>query len=124
MHAVVYFDHIHPLICTYTDSERSYESDDDASAQPRSRRVTFSPIPDSDTYSYSEEDSLYDRAQVEAELTAVEAFEIFPDADIWANAYDLFRFSERPGDRAVDVSASFVPPAVRRPEVDYAAVDW
>ena len=40
------------------------------------------------------------------ELTAVEAFEIFPDADIWANAYDLFRFSERPGDRPPDVCFS------------------
>ncbi|KAI0339481.1 hypothetical protein BDW22DRAFT_1409092 [Trametopsis cervina] len=33
-------------------------------------------------------------------VTAVESFEVLPDADIWANAYDLFRFSERPGDRA------------------------
>ena len=40
------------------------------------------------------------------ELTAVEAFEIFPDADIWANAYDLFRFSERPGDRPPEVCFS------------------
>lgn len=37
-------------------------------------------------------------------VTAVESFEIFPDADIWANAYDLFRFNERPGDRPTDVS--------------------
>lgn len=36
-------------------------------------------------------------------LTAVESYEILPDADIWANAYDLFRFSERPGDRPPDV---------------------
>ena len=39
-------------------------------------------------------------------VTAVESFEIFPDADIWANAYDLFRFSERPGERPIDVSCS------------------
>lgn len=32
-------------------------------------------------------------------VTAVESYEVLPDADIWANAYDLFRFSERPGDR-------------------------
>jgi RNA polymerase II-associated factor 1 len=37
------------------------------------------------------------------DLTAVDSYEIFPDIDIWANAYDLFRFSERPGERAVDV---------------------
>jgi len=36
-------------------------------------------------------------------VTAVESYEIFPDADIWANAYDLFRFSERPGERNVEV---------------------
>lgn len=32
-------------------------------------------------------------------VTAVDSYEVLPDADIWANAYDLFRFSERPGDR-------------------------
>lgn len=36
-------------------------------------------------------------------VTAVESYEIFPDAEIWANAYDLFRFSERPGERPPDV---------------------
>lgn len=37
------------------------------------------------------------------DITAVESYEILPDADIWANAYDLFRFAERPGDRPLDV---------------------
>lgn len=37
-------------------------------------------------------------------VTAVGSYEILPDTEIWANAYDLFRFSERPGDRAADVS--------------------
>ncbi|KAL5492506.1 hypothetical protein ACEPAI_3953 [Sanghuangporus weigelae] len=36
-------------------------------------------------------------------VAAVESYELLPDAEIWANAYDLFRFSERPGDRAPDV---------------------
>ena len=40
-------------------------------------------------------------------VTAVESYELLPDADIWANAYDLFRFSERPGDRAADVCWPF-----------------
>ena len=40
-------------------------------------------------------------------LTAVKSYEVFPDDDIWANAYDLFRFSERPGDRPPDVRTSF-----------------
>ena len=39
------------------------------------------------------------------DVTAVESYEILPDADIWANAYDLFRFAERPGDRPLDVSS-------------------
>lgn len=32
-------------------------------------------------------------------VTAIESYEVLPDANIWANAYDLFRFSERPGDK-------------------------
>ena len=36
-------------------------------------------------------------------LTAVDSYEVLPDADIWANAYDLFRFSERPGERPAEV---------------------
>lgn len=34
---------------------------------------------------------------------AVESYEVLPDADTWANAYDLFKFSERPGDRNPEV---------------------
>jgi RNA polymerase II-associated factor 1 len=40
-------------------------------------------------------------------VNAVESYEIFPDSDIWANAYDLFRFSERPGERPPDVRPSY-----------------
>lgn len=36
-------------------------------------------------------------------LKAIDSFEIYPDAEIWANAYDLFKFSERPGERPIDV---------------------
>jgi len=36
-------------------------------------------------------------------ITPVGSYEIFPNVDIWANTYDLFRFSERPGERASDV---------------------
>ena len=36
-------------------------------------------------------------------VTAVESYAVLPDVDIWANQYDLFRFSERPGERPVDV---------------------
>ena len=38
------------------------------------------------------------------DVTAVDSYDVFPDAEIWANAYDLFRFSERPGERPPDVS--------------------
>ncbi|PCH44148.1 hypothetical protein WOLCODRAFT_90676 [Wolfiporia cocos MD-104 SS10] len=44
-------------------------------------------------------------------VTALESYEILPDAEIWANAYDLFRFSERPGER---------PPEVEDPRLDCA----
>lgn len=39
-------------------------------------------------------------------LKAVDSFEVLPDIRIWANAYDLVKFSERPGDRGVEVSLS------------------
>ena len=36
-------------------------------------------------------------------VTPVASYEIFPNVEIWANTYDLFRFSERPGERPSDV---------------------
>ncbi|PSR76304.1 hypothetical protein PHLCEN_2v8536 [Hermanssonia centrifuga] len=48
-------------------------------------------------------------------VTAVESYEIFPDADVWANAYDLFRFSERPGDRPLDAEDPRLDCAILRP---------
>jgi RNA polymerase II-associated factor 1 len=36
-------------------------------------------------------------------VTAIESYEMLPDADVWPNQYDLFRFSERPGERTADV---------------------
>jgi len=38
-------------------------------------------------------------------LRAIAASEALPDVDMWANAYDLFRFSERPGERGPEVRA-------------------
>lgn len=43
-------------------------------------------------------------------LKAVDSYEILPDADIWENAYDLFRFAERPGERPNDVRHSLIEP--------------
>ncbi|THH28830.1 hypothetical protein EUX98_g5361 [Antrodiella citrinella] len=48
-------------------------------------------------------------------VTAVESYDILPDADIWANAYDLFRFSERPGDRPPDAEDPRLDCAILRP---------
>jgi len=48
-------------------------------------------------------------------VTAVDSYEIFPDAEIWANAYDLFRFSERPGERPTDVEDPRLDCAILRP---------
>ncbi len=47
-------------------------------------------------------------------LRAVATYEVLPDADVWANAYDLFRFSERPGERGPEVR--------RRPA--FSSLDW
>ncbi|KAF7770363.1 hypothetical protein Agabi119p4_6337 [Agaricus bisporus var. burnettii] len=49
------------------------------------------------------------------DITAVDSYPILPDADIWPNQYDLFRFSERPGDRAVDVEDERLDCAILRP---------
>ncbi|THU92733.1 RNA polymerase II-associated protein [Dendrothele bispora CBS 962.96] len=48
-------------------------------------------------------------------VTAVESYEILPDDNIWANQYDLFRFSERPGERNVDVEDLRLDCAILRP---------
>jgi RNA polymerase II-associated factor 1 len=48
-------------------------------------------------------------------LRAVESYEILPDPDIWANAYDLFRFAERPGERPPEQSDLRLDSAILRP---------
>lgn len=48
-------------------------------------------------------------------VTAVESYEILPDVEIWANAYDLFRFQERPGERPLDVPDPRLDCAILRP---------
>ncbi|KAF5335997.1 hypothetical protein D9611_006303 [Ephemerocybe angulata] len=48
-------------------------------------------------------------------LTAVESFPILPDAEIWANRYDLFRFTERPGERPAEVEDERLDCAILRP---------
>ncbi|KAJ7491888.1 RNA polymerase II-associated protein [Mycena latifolia] len=48
-------------------------------------------------------------------VRALESYEVLPDKDIWANQYDLFRFSERPGERSVDVDDPRLDCAILRP---------
>ncbi|KAF8586321.1 hypothetical protein K439DRAFT_1387233 [Ramaria rubella] len=48
-------------------------------------------------------------------LTAVESYDILPDSEIWANAYDLFKFSERPGERSNDSEDPRLDCAILRP---------
>ncbi|CDO68390.1 hypothetical protein BN946_scf184815.g37 [Trametes cinnabarina] len=76
-------------------------------AQLRDIEASFAAIENSDLATL--------RHPTKPELTAVEAFDIYPDAEIWANAYDLFRFSERPGDRPLDVEDPRLDCAVLRP---------
>ncbi|GAA5983448.1 hypothetical protein JCM11641_007852 [Rhodosporidiobolus odoratus] len=35
-------------------------------------------------------------------ITAVEAYDVLPDSDLWANEYDLMRFGEEPGDKGAN----------------------
>lgn len=46
---------------------------------------------------------------IKPNVTAVESYEIFPNVEIWANTYDLFKFSERPGERPPDVRVDVDP---------------
>ncbi|KAJ7504164.1 RNA polymerase II-associated protein [Mycena galericulata] len=48
-------------------------------------------------------------------IRAVESYEVLPDKDIWANQYDLFRFSERPGERSIEVDDPRLDCAILRP---------
>ncbi|KAF8522988.1 RNA polymerase II-associated [Gautieria morchelliformis] len=48
-------------------------------------------------------------------ITAVDSFDILPDSEIWANAYDLFKFSERPGERPLDTEDPRLDCAILRP---------
>ncbi|KAJ6565977.1 RNA polymerase II-associated [Mycena sp. CBHHK59/15] len=48
-------------------------------------------------------------------VRAVDSYELLPDKDIWANQYDLFRFSERPGERPIDVDDPRLDCAILRP---------
>ncbi|KAJ7252501.1 RNA polymerase II-associated protein [Mycena rebaudengoi] len=48
-------------------------------------------------------------------VRAVESYEVLPNRDIWSNQYDLFRFSERPGERAVEVDDPRLDCAILRP---------
>lgn len=55
------------------------------------------------------------RHPTKSDLVAVDSFEFLPDADIWSNKYDLFKFSERPGERPVDQDDSRLDTAIFRP---------
>ncbi|KAF9454226.1 hypothetical protein P691DRAFT_717588 [Macrolepiota fuliginosa MF-IS2] len=55
------------------------------------------------------------RHPTKPDITAVESYPFLPDAEIWPNQYDLFRFSERPGDRPVDVEDERLDCAILRP---------
>ena len=43
-------------------------------------------------------------------LRAVATYKILPDADMWANVYNLFHFSERPGEHRPRVHLFNQPP--------------
>ena len=69
-------------------------------AQLRDIEASFAACNDTSQFSLSDL-----RHPNKPDVTALDSYEIFPDADIWANAYDLFRFNERPGEKSIDVCA-------------------
>ncbi|KIY44969.1 hypothetical protein FISHEDRAFT_24425, partial [Fistulina hepatica ATCC 64428] len=48
-------------------------------------------------------------------VKAIDSYEVLPDADIWPNQYDIFRFAERPGGRPADVDDPRLQCAILRP---------
>ena len=50
------------------------------------------------------------RHPTKSRLRAVSTYEVLPDVDVWANAYDLFRFSEQPGECGPEVRSLFACP--------------
>lgn len=78
------------MLTPHTDSEGSYSYDsDDESSHRYARRSDLSPVADDASYDYSEGDSFYDRAQVEAELTEVDD-EIQETLDLWSPSPDIY----------------------------------
>ncbi|KAI0251724.1 RNA polymerase II-associated [Lactifluus subvellereus] len=55
------------------------------------------------------------RHPIKPRLRAVATYEVLPDVDVWANAYDLFRFSERPGERGPELDDPRLDCAIMRP---------
>ena len=69
------------------------------------------------SFSYANDDFSLSRLQhpTKKNVTAVASYELQPDVSVWANAYDIFRFSERPGDYALDKEDPRLESAVIRP---------
>jgi hypothetical protein len=68
-----------------------------------SRESQLASIENSFAAAHSAEQLSSLRHPTKPRLRAVSTYEVLPDADVWANAYDLFRFSERPGERGPEV---------------------
>ncbi len=68
-----------------------------------SREAQLASIENSFAAAHSSEQLGSLRHPTKPRLRAAATYEVLPDADVWANAYDLFRFSERPGERGPEV---------------------
>lgn len=55
------------------------------------------------------------RHPIHTKRRAVEYYDVFPDPETFATAFDVFRFSERPGDRAADEEDPRLESAIIRP---------
>ncbi|KZV63190.1 Paf1-domain-containing protein [Peniophora sp. CONT] len=69
------------------------------------------------SFSYANDDFDLSRLQhpTKKNVTAISSYELQPDVSIWANAYDIFRFSERPGERHIEEDDPRLENAVIRP---------
>ena len=90
---------------THTLARTNFQND----AVDISREAQLSSIENSFAAARSAEQLSVLRHPTKPRLRAVATYEVLPDADVWANAYDLFRFSERPGERGPEVRFAVSP---------------
>ncbi|KAH8110985.1 RNA polymerase II-associated [Phellopilus nigrolimitatus] len=100
---------------TPTSSHDPRRANEDSAVVDISRAAQIKAVEASFAYAEEKFDITTLKHPNKPNVSVVESYEILPDTDIWANAYDLFRFSERPGERSTEVPDPRLDCAILRP---------